>query len=312
MKIWKQLLISAAALPICGGALLGAAAAPSHPECDFNGDGNVSMADAVLLMRFISEDTQLASDLELSSIDWGVADLDNDGIITILDVSMLLGILNQDIPPEMTTTTTTATTTATTKPTTTTAAPVVTEAPRTEPPVQQDDYRQSWNGNTPYGVYYNAYKDTDWVVYAISNGDGTTTLYTKEYRCSDGSSTTTSAPMSRITVRDDFVDDFMNTWQFLYNELENASDEVTSHFERGQANTFSMTVAWYNIVAKGSRGYANAGDKSGVQLVWYEPGDEDVEQNIGTPHEIKFGFWYITYSNDDWDTYYVLNWGALH
>lgn len=52
---------------------------------DFNGDGIVSVADVVFLMRYITED-----DLLLLEQNVVCADLDNDGLVTILDVQTLL------------------------------------------------------------------------------------------------------------------------------------------------------------------------------------------------------------------------------
>ena len=56
---------------------------------DFNGDGAVTVADAVLLARFVSEDTTLKAE-EISKILDGEPDQDADGLVTVLDVNAIL------------------------------------------------------------------------------------------------------------------------------------------------------------------------------------------------------------------------------
>lgn len=62
---------------------------------DYNGDGSFSIADAVILARFISEDTTL-TDNQLHSLFDAEPDVDKDGVITILDVSLILSILSDN------------------------------------------------------------------------------------------------------------------------------------------------------------------------------------------------------------------------
>ncbi len=62
---------------------------------DYNGDGAFSIADAVILAKFLSEDTTL-TDNQLHSILDAEPDADNDGLITILDVSFILSILSSN------------------------------------------------------------------------------------------------------------------------------------------------------------------------------------------------------------------------
>ena len=56
---------------------------------DFNGDGEVSVADAVLLMRFATEDKTLTKK-QVSLILNAEPDQDADGLVTISDVLVLL------------------------------------------------------------------------------------------------------------------------------------------------------------------------------------------------------------------------------
>lgn len=58
--------------------------AESAPAGDVNGDGVLSVADAVLLSRLLAEDTTA------EPADWSVADMDADGLLTVLDVRALL------------------------------------------------------------------------------------------------------------------------------------------------------------------------------------------------------------------------------
>ena len=62
---------------------------PNPGACDYNGDGETSVADAVLLLRYISEDSTLTFK-QLTGLLGGTMDLDGDGTVTILDVRVLL------------------------------------------------------------------------------------------------------------------------------------------------------------------------------------------------------------------------------
>ena len=59
---------------------------------DMNGDGELTVADAVLLARFVSEDTAL-TDEQIEKILDASPDQDEDGLVTILDVFALLNKL---------------------------------------------------------------------------------------------------------------------------------------------------------------------------------------------------------------------------
>ena len=61
---------------------------------DMNQDGSLSVADAVLLARFISEDTTL-TDGQIGKILDAEPDFDGDGLVTILDVAALLKKLGE-------------------------------------------------------------------------------------------------------------------------------------------------------------------------------------------------------------------------
>lgn len=82
---------------------------------DINGDGSISMADLVSLNLFIAE-----MDSPETIV---VADLDEDGLITITDSFLLLKYIAEQEESE----TTSSTTTTTTETTTTTTAPTTTE-----------------------------------------------------------------------------------------------------------------------------------------------------------------------------------------
>lgn len=56
---------------------------------DFNGDGTLNTADAVMLMRFLSEDDTLSEE-QRNTINQAVPDQNADGILTLLDLMMLL------------------------------------------------------------------------------------------------------------------------------------------------------------------------------------------------------------------------------
>ncbi len=56
---------------------------------DYNADGDVTVADAVMLARFLAEDTAL-TDAETEEIVSAVPDFNSDGMLTFLDVRALL------------------------------------------------------------------------------------------------------------------------------------------------------------------------------------------------------------------------------
>lgn len=58
---------------------------PTAPSTDLNGDGAQTVADAILLSRYIAEDAALDA-ATLAAIDFSAADLDGDGFLTLLDV----------------------------------------------------------------------------------------------------------------------------------------------------------------------------------------------------------------------------------
>ena len=55
-------------------------------KSDYNGDGEVTIADAVLLARFVGEDTTFTNE-GIDKILSAVPDLDDDGFVTIMDAS---------------------------------------------------------------------------------------------------------------------------------------------------------------------------------------------------------------------------------
>lgn len=67
--------------------------APEEPEepvsGDYNGDGKLTVADAVMYARFIGEDTTLTN-AQLDSILKAEPDQNNDGLMTILDMTAIL------------------------------------------------------------------------------------------------------------------------------------------------------------------------------------------------------------------------------
>ena len=67
-------------------------AVPEEPAHDLNGDGVVSVADAVLLALFMTEDTEL-SDTQITGIVRANPDQNGDTLITILDICALLKII---------------------------------------------------------------------------------------------------------------------------------------------------------------------------------------------------------------------------
>ena len=68
--------------------------APELLRGDYNGNGKLTVADAVMLARFISEDTAL-TDGQIAAILKTEPDYDSDGLVTILDVAALLKALGE-------------------------------------------------------------------------------------------------------------------------------------------------------------------------------------------------------------------------
>jgi hypothetical protein len=58
-------------------------------EEDYNGDGELNIADAVILARFVSEDDTLKAE-QIDNIVQAKPDQDDDGIVTLLDVITIL------------------------------------------------------------------------------------------------------------------------------------------------------------------------------------------------------------------------------
>ncbi len=73
---------------------------PASVSGDFNGDGEITVADAVLLIRFITEDGSLTQD-EIDRILSGNPDINGDGLVTITDVTELLHQLEPEMKPEV-------------------------------------------------------------------------------------------------------------------------------------------------------------------------------------------------------------------
>lgn len=65
-------------------------APPQYRRCDLNGDNEISIADAVMAMRLIAEDApeQMPSQPAMEA-----ADLNNDGVLTILDTNLLVDMI---------------------------------------------------------------------------------------------------------------------------------------------------------------------------------------------------------------------------
>ena len=61
---------------------------------DYNADGEITVADAVLLARFLVEDTALTAE-QIAEILNHEPDFDDDGLLTIMDVTALLKKLTQ-------------------------------------------------------------------------------------------------------------------------------------------------------------------------------------------------------------------------
>ena len=69
-------------------------AQPDAPakDGDYNNDGSVTVADLVLFTRFIAEDTTLPQQ-QIQIFVTVKTDFDNDGLITLIDVRVLLKII---------------------------------------------------------------------------------------------------------------------------------------------------------------------------------------------------------------------------
>lgn len=63
---------------------------------DVNLNGELTISDAVLLCRIITEDSRIKDEIELTDQHFYAADYNQDELITILDVSKLLACLNQE------------------------------------------------------------------------------------------------------------------------------------------------------------------------------------------------------------------------
>ena len=68
--------------------------APQQCKGDYNADGEVTVADAVLLARFVSEDMTLTAK-QITDILKAEPDYDSDGFVTILDAASLLNKLGE-------------------------------------------------------------------------------------------------------------------------------------------------------------------------------------------------------------------------
>lgn len=68
--------------------------APQQRKGDYNADGEVTVADAVLLARFVSEDMTLTAK-QITDILKVEPDYDSDGFVTILDAASLLNTLGE-------------------------------------------------------------------------------------------------------------------------------------------------------------------------------------------------------------------------
>ena len=63
---------------------------------DYNGDGTVSIADAVLLARYVAEDKTLTAE-QLAGIFAAEPDFDGDGLVTVADIAAILANAKEDI-----------------------------------------------------------------------------------------------------------------------------------------------------------------------------------------------------------------------
>lgn len=68
---------------------------PLSPAADYNGDKEITAADAVLLARFVGEDTALTG-TQIAKIIIYEPDYDGDGLVTIMDVTAILRKLKSD------------------------------------------------------------------------------------------------------------------------------------------------------------------------------------------------------------------------
>ena len=68
---------------------------PAQAEADdYNGAGTITVPDAVLLARFVAEDADL-TDVQITGILNARSDFDSDGLVTILDVMLILQKLTE-------------------------------------------------------------------------------------------------------------------------------------------------------------------------------------------------------------------------
>ena len=63
---------------------------------DVNCDKEITVADAVLLCRVLSEDTSL----DAVALQWDTMDMDSDGILTVSDVMCILKMIDPPAPPQ--------------------------------------------------------------------------------------------------------------------------------------------------------------------------------------------------------------------
>ena len=62
---------------------------------DFNGDGELTISDAVMLARLLAEDSTLTED-EIIKLMLANPDQDGDGLLTIMDLAVILRKLDPD------------------------------------------------------------------------------------------------------------------------------------------------------------------------------------------------------------------------
>ena len=67
---------------------------PYDPAQDLNGDGKLDIADAVLLLRYVTEDHFQQSEKPVK-LRLQAADLDHDGQLTLLDVMCMLSAIRR-------------------------------------------------------------------------------------------------------------------------------------------------------------------------------------------------------------------------
>lgn len=63
--------------------------APETPQYDFNGDGTATVADAILLSRYLAEDAAVSAEIKTPAL----ADINGDGVITVRDVAALFRMI---------------------------------------------------------------------------------------------------------------------------------------------------------------------------------------------------------------------------